>query len=166
MALAEEKSVSRRLCPLSAIMASAVLVFSLSGCLAAPQPGGPASPEATAPRSLPRAEVREYEGLGLSSIDDFRESPIAGPQRVDLEAYRLEVVGLVDRPLKLPYDRTLDGDRAYKKVVALDCVKAGVWTSCGRACSLRDLLAYRTNGADLSPERGSPFQLLAEDKWG
>ncbi len=28
------------------------------------------------------------------------------------------------------------------------------------------LLAYRMNGVDLPPERGAPFQLVAESKWG
>ncbi len=28
------------------------------------------------------------------------------------------------------------------------------------------LLAYRMNGVELPPERGFPFQLVAEDRWG
>jgi DMSO/TMAO reductase YedYZ molybdopterin-dependent catalytic subunit len=28
------------------------------------------------------------------------------------------------------------------------------------------LLAFRMNGVELPPERGFPFQLVAEDKWG
>jgi DMSO/TMAO reductase YedYZ molybdopterin-dependent catalytic subunit len=28
------------------------------------------------------------------------------------------------------------------------------------------LLAYKMNGVTLPPERGFPFQLMAEDKWG
>ena len=28
------------------------------------------------------------------------------------------------------------------------------------------LLAYKMNGVDLPPERGYPFQVVAEDKWG
>ena len=37
------------------------------------------------------------------------------------------------------------------------------------AAYIRDndiLLAYRMNGVELPPERGFPFQLVAEDKWG
>ncbi|MDO8987071.1 MAG: molybdopterin-dependent oxidoreductase, partial [Coriobacteriia bacterium] len=28
------------------------------------------------------------------------------------------------------------------------------------------LLAYKMNGVELPPERGFPFQLVAQDKWG
>ncbi|HUV53463.1 MAG TPA: hypothetical protein VMW64_10390, partial [Dehalococcoidia bacterium] len=34
---------------------------------------------------LPFVEVREYEGINLSSINEFRENSIAGPQYIDLE---------------------------------------------------------------------------------
>jgi hypothetical protein len=42
-------------------------------------------------------EIREYEGERLSSINDFRENSIAGPQHVDKERYVLKITGLVDK---------------------------------------------------------------------
>jgi len=153
------------------------------------------------PTQLERAEVREYEGLDLSSIDDFRENSIAGPQDVDRDSYELAISGLVEEPAGLSYDEVLAG-RTYKKVVTLDCVegwsvdilwegvllaelieRAGPAPSAdtvvfravdGYSTSLpldylldNDiLLAYSMNGVELPPERGFPFQLVAEDKWG
>ncbi len=71
---------------------------------------------------LPSAEVREYEGEDLSSIADFRENSIKGPQNVSLEGYRLEVDGLVEKPLSLTYEDVLSR-QSYKKVVTLYCVE-------------------------------------------
>ena len=43
---------------------------------------------------LQTVEVREYEGKNLSSVNDFRENSIKGPQYVDIATYQLEVTGL------------------------------------------------------------------------
>ena len=40
---------------------------------------------------LAGAEIREYEGQDLSSVNDFRENSIRGPQDVSLDDYTLEV---------------------------------------------------------------------------
>lgn len=173
----------------------------LAGCLGAPRPDGPGGGVDREPAPLPRAEVREYEGRDLSSIDDFRENSIAGPQDVDRDSYRLAIGGLVAEPLELAYEEVLAG-RSYRKVVTLDCVegwsvdilwegvlvrdlieRAGPSASAdtvifravdGYSTSLpleylmenEILLAYSMNGVELPPERGFPFQLVAEDKWG
>ena len=71
---------------------------------------------------LVASEVKEYEGEDLSSILDFRENAIKGPQFIDIETYRLTVDGLVDNPLELTYDQVLK-NKAYKKVVTLNCVE-------------------------------------------
>lgn len=47
-------------------------------------------------KSLENVEIREYEGQDLSSINDFRENSIKGPQHIDVEDYRLTVTGLVN----------------------------------------------------------------------
>jgi DMSO/TMAO reductase YedYZ molybdopterin-dependent catalytic subunit len=150
---------------------------------------------------LPPVEIGEYEGEDLSSIEDFRENSIKGPQYVSLEEYTLTVDGLVDHPLELTYDDVLARD-TYSKVVTLHCVEgwdatilwegvriddlmqaAGVqddaviaifhaadgYTSSLPVAFLRDkqiLLAYKMNGVTLPPERGFPFQVVAEAKWG
>jgi DMSO/TMAO reductase YedYZ molybdopterin-dependent catalytic subunit len=150
---------------------------------------------------LPATEIREYEGQNLSSINDFRENSIAGPQHVSLDDYTLEITGLVERPLSLTYDEVLDRLH-YEKVVTLHCVEGWDATILWEGVLIEDLLeqagvqdgavtvifhavdgytsslpldfirqndimlAYRMNGVTLPPERGFPFQVVAESKWG
>lgn len=154
------------------------------------------------PTDLDAVEVREYEGQDLSSISDFRENSIKGPQQVDRDEYRLEVTGLVDTPLSLPYQDVIGKEQTYRKVVRLSCVegwsvdilwqgiklqdlldKAGAdpdarviifrsadgYSTSLPADYIRDndiLLAYRMNDVELPADRGFPFQLVAEEKWG
>lgn len=153
------------------------------------------------PKDLGYAEVTQYEGKDLSSIGDFRENSIKGPQNVDRDSYRLEITGAVDEPLTLTYDEVLDR-QTYKKVVRLDCVEGWSVDILWEGVLTRDLLeqagvkpdaeeviiravddystsfpveyltdndiliAYKMNDVELPPERGFPFQLVAEDKWG
>ena len=42
----------------------------------------------SAPRMMYPQEIREYQGENLSSISDFRENSIKGPQYVNESAYR------------------------------------------------------------------------------
>ena len=156
----------------------------------------------SSPVELSAAEVRQYQGEDLSSINDFRENSIKGPQYVDREAYRLEVTGLVGNPGSYTYDQVVDNHMHYKKVVTLDCVEGwsvkvlweGVLVSDlideaqpspdarvvifhaadGYTSSLpieyfRDrniIMAYKMNDVTILPERGFPFMLVAESKWG
>ncbi len=156
----------------------------------------------SSPVELSAAEVRQYQGEDLSSINDFRENSIKGPQYVDGEAYRLEVTGLVGNPGSYTYDQVVDNHMHYKKVVTLDCVEGwsvkilweGVLVSDlideaqpspdarvvifhaadGYTSSLpieyfRDrniIMAYKMNDVTIPPERGFPFMLVAESKWG
>jgi DMSO/TMAO reductase YedYZ molybdopterin-dependent catalytic subunit len=153
------------------------------------------------PAELDAVEVREYEGKDLSAINDFRENSIKGTQRIDQEAYRLEVTGLVDEPLSLAYDEVLDREQ-FEKVVTLYCVEGWSVDILWEGVKLSDildqaefdetattvifraedgyssslpldfvldqdlLLAYKMNGVTLPPERGFPFQVVAEDKLG
>ena len=73
--------------------------------------------------SLGSVEIREYEGQKLSSVNDFRENSIKGPQYVNKETYKLAVTGLVAEPKTYTYDQAIDGRTNYKKVVKLDCVE-------------------------------------------
>jgi len=150
---------------------------------------------------LPATEVREYQGEKLSSVTDFRENSIAGPQKVALDTYKLEIMGLVDRPLSLTYDQVLARPH-QSKVVTLYCVEgweakilwegvliedllrpAGVQRDAltvifhaadGYTSSLplayvlqhKIMLAFKMNEIPLPPERGFPFQVVAESKWG
>jgi DMSO/TMAO reductase YedYZ molybdopterin-dependent catalytic subunit len=151
---------------------------------------------------LEPVEIREYEGEDLSSVKDFRENSIKGPQNVDIENYRLEITGLVANPASYSYEEVINGYQNYKKVVTLYCVEGwdakilweGVLVSellaeagplpeakvvifhayDGYTTSLpldyiidNDILmAYMMNEIPLPPERGFPFELVAESKWG
>jgi DMSO/TMAO reductase YedYZ molybdopterin-dependent catalytic subunit len=155
----------------------------------------------TGPTELGTSEIREYKGQDLSSINDFRENSIRGPQHISLDDYRLEITGLVEKPLSLTYEEVLDRDQ-YSKVITLYCVEgwdatilwegvlleelidpAGAkdeavtvifhaedgYTSAMALDFIRDndiLLAYKMNDVILPPERGFPFQVVAESKWG
>ena len=154
------------------------------------------------PIRLPSAEVREYQGENLSSINDFFENSIKGPQYVDQDTYRLEISGLVGNPGSYTYDQVVDGHQHYQKVVELNCVEGWsvniLWEGVrvqdlideaqpspdahvlifhaadGYTSSLpieyfRDkdiIMAFKMNGVTLPAERGSPFMLVAESKWG
>ena len=91
------------------------------------------------PIVLGSAEIREYQGEDLSSIDDFRENSIRGPQYVSLDDYGLEITGLVDRPSVLTYDQVLDREH-YGKVVTLHCVEGWRVNILWEGVLLEDLL--------------------------
>ena len=152
-------------------------------------------------KTLKSVEVREYQGENLSSVKDFRENSIKGPQYIDMESYTLEVGGLVRNPRTYTYDEVLENQH-YEKVVTLNCVVGWSAKILWGGVLLKDLLkeadvlptasvvifhaydgystslpltyiidndiiiAHKMNGVTLPPERGFPFQLVAEDKWG
>ena len=151
---------------------------------------------------LTSVEVREYEGVDLSSINAFRENSIKGPQEIDVQSYTLSITGLVTNSTSYTYDEVLNRYQHYKKVVTLDCVEGWSVTILWEGVLVRDLLAeaeplanaevvifhaydgyttslpvdyvmdndilmaYKMNDVILPPERGFPFQLVAESKWG
>jgi len=151
---------------------------------------------------LQPVEVRDYQGEKLSSMNEFRENSIKGPQHVNSESYRLKISGLVESPKEYTYDEVIDNHQSYEKVVTLDCVEGWSVTILWKGLLVRDLLAeakvlpdakvvifhaydgyttslpvdyitnndiliaYNMNGVTLPPERGFPFQLVAESKWG
>ena len=94
------------------IAAAAVLI---SGC------AGPGSSDMA--EELAAIEIREYEGEDLSSIKDFRENSIRGPQNIDIKNYELNITGLVTSPGVYTYDGVIDNRQVYKKVVTLNCVE-------------------------------------------
>lgn len=147
-------------------------------------------------------EVRNYQGQNLSSIGDFRENSIKGPQQVNSSTYRLTITGLVNKTVEYTYDEVLGKFQRYEKVVTLHCVEgwsvnilwegfllsdllkeAGVNSSAlavifyahdGYSTSLpldyitskNIMIAYKMNGLTLPPERGFPFELVAESQYG
>jgi hypothetical protein len=122
------------------ILVSIAMSITLTGCLggSTDNQGGPSGGgrEIT---ELEKIEVREYEGKDLSSITDFRENSIDGPQYVDSDTYSMTVGGLVDTPLELTYDEVIDRDR-YSKVVQLDCVEGWSVDILWEGVLVRDIL--------------------------
>jgi DMSO/TMAO reductase YedYZ molybdopterin-dependent catalytic subunit len=147
-------------------------------------------------------ELRSYEGTSLSSIGDFRENSIKGPQHIDISSYTLTVDGKVSAPRTYNYSEVIDDHVHERKVVTLNCVEGWSVTILWDGIRVRDLLeeagydpgaktvrfyakdgyttsfplsyildnnitmAYAMNNVTLPPERGYPFQLVAEGKWG
>jgi len=154
------------------------------------------------PVPLEPVEIREYEGEPLSSINDFRENSIKGPQQIDIESYNLKISGLVSKPQTFTYDEVIGNHQRYEKVVTLNCVEGWSVKLLWEGVLVRDLIseaspqpetevvifhaydgyttslpinyimdndilmAYKMNGVTLPPERGFPFELVAESKWG
>jgi len=151
---------------------------------------------------LPYVEIKEYQGEKLSSINDFRENSIKGPQHVDAATYKLQITGLVENPTEYTYDQVTNDFQSYEKVVQLNCVEGWSVNILWQGALVKDLLAqakvkpearviifhaydgyttslpldyvinnniliaYKMNGVTLPPERGFPFELVAESKWG
>ena len=175
-------------------MVSAVAFISAMGGISTATTDETTSPE--------EVEVREYEGQDLSSINDFRENSIRGPQHIYVEDYRLTVTGLLNREVEYTYDDVISNYQSFKKVVTLHCVEgwsvAILWEGVlvedlleeaeidpkatvvvfyaydGYSTSLpldyivdnNIMIAHKMNNVTLPPERGFPFQLVAESKWG
>lgn len=78
--------------------------------------------ESTPIAELAAVQVTEYEGKDLSSIEDFRENSIKGPQVVDVGSYRLEVRGLAASPTVFTYAEVTSLPRV-RKLVTLNCVE-------------------------------------------
>jgi len=150
---------------------------------------------------LDAVEVKNYQGEDLSSVNDFRENSIKGPQYINITNYRLEVTGLVQNPKNYTYSDVINHQN-YEKVVKLNCVEGWDVNILWKGILVSDLideakplpngnmvifyaydnystsfpldylrsnkilLAYKMNNATIPPERGFPFQLVAQDKWG
>ncbi len=184
----------------------AVAGVALCGCGQVIPGGGPRdsanrSGVTTSIAELQKVEVKQYEGKDLSSVGDFRENSIKGPQYVDPKTYRLKITGKVTQPQTLTYDQVKALPRV-EKLVTLNCVEGWSVDILWQGVLLRDLLAeagydrgakvviFRAadgyssslpldyivkrniifadtiNGVALPPERGFPFQVVAEDRYG
>jgi len=110
----------------------AAVLLAANGCAS---DAGPGETE-----ELEHVEIREYQGEKLSSVGDFRENSIKGPQQVDIEEYRLEITGLVENPQTYTYDEVIGGNQSYKKVVTLNCVEGWSATILWEGLLVEDLL--------------------------
>lgn len=86
-----------------------------------------------APIQLSAIEVRDYQGKPLSSVNNFHENSIKGPQHVNVADYRLTIDGLTNRTMTYTYDDVILHHQSYTKVVTLHCVKGGIQQFSGRA---------------------------------
>jgi len=156
----------------------------------------------TTSRMLYPEEIREYEGQDLSSVGDFMENSIRGPQHINASTYRLTITGLANKTVEYSYADVINGFQKYQKVVTLHCVEGWSVKILWEGFLVKDLLeevginpqavvvifraydgystslpldyildndiliAYKMNGLVLPPERGFPFQLVAESKYG
>jgi DMSO/TMAO reductase YedYZ molybdopterin-dependent catalytic subunit len=187
------------------IIGIAIIVTGIPFSRPGPVSGGPAVLPAARPGepvALPAVEIRSYEGEDLSSVNDFHENSIKGPQNVNISEYRLTVTGMTNTTDVYTYDELLDRYPHYSKVVTLHCVEGWDATIFWEGIQVRDLIrhagpdprantviftahdgyttsvplsylmdrdiimAYRMNNITLPAERGYPFELVAEDKWG
>lgn len=151
--------------------------------------------------NLDSVQVKDYKGQKLSSINDFRENSIKGPQKVNIDNYTLQITGRVQNPKSYTYKEVIS-HKNYQKVVTLNCVEGWSVTILWRGVMVselinetkptpdgktvifyaadgystsfpldylnnnRILMAYKMNNVTIPPERGFPFQLVAESKWG
>jgi DMSO/TMAO reductase YedYZ molybdopterin-dependent catalytic subunit len=151
---------------------------------------------------LKPSEVTDYQGEKLSTINDFRENSIHGPQKIDTTTYKLKITGLVSNPMSFNYHDVIKYNQNYKKVVKLDCVEGWGVNILWEGVLVKDLInkakplsqtkivifkaydgystsfpidyimkndimiAYKMNNVTIPPERGFPFELVAESKWG
>ena len=90
---------------------------------------------------LAAVEVKDYQGENLSSIVDFRENSIKGPQYVDIETYKLKISGLVENPAAYTYDEVIGNHESYEKVVTLNCVEGWSVKILWQGLLVKDLLA-------------------------
>ncbi len=154
------------------------------------------------PVTLYPGEVLEYQGQRLSSIGNFYENSIIGVQNIDAAAYKLNVFGLVNREIELPYYQIISDYQSFQKVVTIYCVDGWDATILWEGVLIKDLIqtaganieantvifhssdgyttsmpleylldndiimAYKMNDIVIPPERGFPFQLVAESKYG
>jgi DMSO/TMAO reductase YedYZ molybdopterin-dependent catalytic subunit len=152
--------------------------------------------------TLDAVQVKNYQGQKLSSINDFRENSIKGPQNINISNYTLQITGKVEKPQNFTYNSIIKNYKNYQKVVTLDCVEGWSATILWRGVLVSDLIneakpledgkvvifyavdgystsfpieylidnkilmAYQMNNVTMPPERGFPFQLVAESKWG
>jgi len=93
------------------------------------------------PPTLYPGEIRDYQGENLSSIADFRENSIRGPQNVNASTYRLQITGLVNRTVGYTYDEVLSKFQRYQKVVTLHCVEGWSVKILWEGFLVNDLLA-------------------------
>ena len=92
------------------------------------------------PATQSEREIREYKGEHLDPFDRNYDNSIKGPQQVDIEQYRLHIMGLVQNPQSLTYQEVLNLP-SVKRAVTLYCVEGWDEHLLFEGVRLADLLA-------------------------
>jgi len=165
-----------------------LILILISGCLSRQDDGN-------------ETEATEYMGIKLTPISEQRNNAIKGTRIIDKDAYRLQIDGMVEKPINLTYDQ-ITNYTPVSKVVTLNCVEGWSFTAKWTGVPVKTLLdgagitenttyvifysadgystahdldylidndimlAYRINDLTLPHDRGFPFQLVAEGKYG
>ena len=114
------------------LIAISMIVLVLMGCV---------GNDVNNPSELEAVEINEYEGQKLSSVNDFRENSIKGPQYLDIGSYQLNVSGLLEKPKSYSYDEIIGENQSYKKVVTLNCVEGWSATILWEGVLVKELIA-------------------------
>ena len=89
---------------------------------------------------LDNVELNEYQGEQLSSIYDFRENSIKGPQYLSRDKYKLTITGLVNNTYNFSYDEILNSFYSSKKITTLFCVEGWEVKLLWEGVMVKDLL--------------------------
>jgi hypothetical protein len=100
------------------------------------------------PKMLYPEEIRDYEGQDLSSINDFRENSIRGPQYVNESQYNLTIIRLDNSSIEYSYNDIINEFQKYQKVTILYCVEGWYVKILWEGFLLEDLL----NETGIDPE--------------
>ena len=69
-----------------------------------------------------QVEIKEYQGEKLSPFDRSYDNSIKGPQKVDINKYRLIVNGKIQKPLLLTYTQVL-ALPSVTRAITLNCIE-------------------------------------------
>jgi len=135
--------MSRRTFTHASCLAAAMLALAASGGCASD--GASEAPGDSTVASGDTLEISEYQGLPLDAYFREYDNSIRGPQAVDIEAYRLEIGGLVEEPQSLTYQEVLALEPATRPIT-LYCVEGWKERLLFEGVRLADLLALAKPG--------------------
>jgi DMSO/TMAO reductase YedYZ molybdopterin-dependent catalytic subunit len=87
-------------------------------------------------------EATEFMGIELTPISEQGNNAIKGTQFIDKDTYRLQIDGMVERPVNLTYDQIKNHD-PISKVINLNCVEGWSFTAKWTGVPVKTLL-YET----------------------
>lgn len=129
----DKEKISRRTLLKAGISVGAGLAgLSAAGCITQGSPSSTPSPGGA-------VELTEFNGQKLDPVDSIRINSIKGTQRIDADAYSINISGLVNNPKSYSYN-DLMSRASVKKVVTLHCVEGWDATALWECVRVKDLL--------------------------